>query len=117
MFGPLSRTRAVLFSTTLLTATTGCLLYFTGTSPLTFGAAFLTVMSGLGSAWRFVLTESCITRVQLLWAARLRDRHEEQSALPYTPVAALRAAETPPPPPPPPPDLKPRHRIRAERAR
>jgi len=111
MFGPMPRTRALLFSTTLLTAATGCLLYFTGTSPLAFGAAFLTVMSGIGSAWRFVLTENCVTRIQFLWAARLRDRREELSALPYTPVPALRAAEVPPP------DVNPPHRTRTERTR
>lgn len=118
MFGPMSRTRALLFSTTLLTASTGALLYFTGTSALTFGAAFLTVMAGLGSACRFVLTENCITRIQFLWAARLRDRREAAAALPYTSVPALRAAEVPAPSPPSPsPDVNPPHRIRAERTR
>src|SRR5918999_3669843 len=82
MFGPLPRTHAVLFSTTVLTATAGCLFYFTGASALALTTAFLGIMSGLGSAWRFVLTESCVTRIQMLWAARLRDRREGAAALP-----------------------------------
>src|SRR5918999_4750569 len=63
MFGPLNRTHALLASTSLLTAVTLGALYVTGTSPLALGAAFLTIMSGLASAWRFILTESCIARI------------------------------------------------------
>jgi hypothetical protein len=109
MFGPLNRTHALFASTTLLTAATGGLLYATGISPLAFGAAFLTIMSGLGSAWRFILTESCITRVQLLWAARMQRQRERATAFPAPSIAALRALEVPPP------DLTPAPRARAER--
>jgi hypothetical protein len=111
MFGPLSRTRAVLFSTTLLTATALGLFYFTGVSPLSVGAAFLSIMSGLGSVWRFVLTESCITRVQLIWAARMSGRSDVISGPPHRSLPALRAVEVPPP------DLTPPQRIPAERKR
>jgi hypothetical protein len=111
MFGPLSRTRAVLFSTTLLTATALGLFYFTGVSPLSVGAAFLSIMSGLGSVWRFVLTENCITRVQLIWAARMSGRSDVISVPPHRSIPALRPVEVPPP------DLTPPQRIPAERKR
>jgi hypothetical protein len=109
MFGPLNRTHAVLASATFLSAVTGGLLYLTGVSPLAVGAAFATIMSGLGSAWRFVLTESCITRVQLLWAARLRQERESTTGFPAPAIAALRALEVPTP------DLSPPPRARVER--
>lgn len=109
MFGPLNRTHALLASTTLMTAVTGGLLYVTGISPLAFGAAFLTIMSGLGSAWRFILTENCITRIQLLWAER--QRRERDAALAFPSILALRPVEVPAP------DLSPPQRVRAERKR
>ena len=97
MFGPLNRTHALLASMTLMTAVTGGLLYATGISPLAFGAAFLTVMSGIGSAWPFILTESCITRIQMLWSGRVRSDSASQlaSTVPTASVAALRAVEAP----------------------
>ena len=76
MFGPLRRTRALLFSTTALTALAGGLLYTTGPSPLALAVAFVGIMSGLGSVCRFIVTENCITRVQLLWAARSPGQRE-----------------------------------------
>jgi hypothetical protein len=106
MFGPLNRTHALLASTTSRTALTATLLYATGTSPLAFGAAFLTIMSGLASAWRFILTENCITRIQLLWARRLGER---ATAVPAPLVSALRAVEVPAP------DLSPSPHAWAER--
>ena len=115
MFGPLNRTHALLASMTLMTAVTGGLLYVTGISPLAFGAAFLTIMSGIGSACRFILTESCITRIQLLWSGRVRRDSASQppTAFPTASVAALRAIEVPTP------DLDPGppQRVRPERYR
>lgn len=108
MFGPLNRTHALFASTTLLTALTGGLLYFTGISPLSFASAFLTIMSGLASAWRFILTESCITRIQMLWIGRQRER-ERADAFPITSIAALRALEVPTP------DLTPPQRVREQK--
>ncbi len=93
MFGPLSRTKALLFSTTALTALAGGLLYTTGASPAALTAAFVAIMSAIGSSWRFVLTESCVTRVQLLWAARGRGGERGLSSLPDTSSPVLRAAE------------------------
>jgi hypothetical protein len=111
MFGPLPRTHALLFSTTLLTAAAVALLYFTGLSPLSLGAAFLSIMSGLASVCRFVLTENCVTRVQMLWTARMRGRADLPSALPHPTVSTHRALEVPPP------DLTPPQRVTAERNR
>ena len=72
MFGPLRRMHAFLFSTTALTVAASAALYtHASVGPL---LAFLAVMSGLGSVCRFVLTENCVTRVQMLWAARERGR-------------------------------------------
>ena len=109
MFGPLNRTHAVTASVTTLSALTAGLLYFTGVTPLAVGAAFATIMSGLASAWRFILTESCITRIQLLWTARLHRERERATVLPAASIPALAALEVPTP------DLSPPYRSRAER--
>lgn len=91
MFGPLPRTPAMLASTGSLTVATAALFYVTGASPVALLAAFLSIMSGIGSAWRLVLTESCITRIQLLWSAR---RHERRApALPSPAPPFLRSVE------------------------
>jgi hypothetical protein len=111
MFGPLPRTRALLFGTTALTVIAGALLYTTGASPLALTVAFAGIMSALGSVCGFVLTESCITRIQLLWTARIGARRDAPSALPHSSVPALRALEVPAP------DLSPPQRITAERKR
>jgi hypothetical protein len=99
MIGPLPRTHAFLVSTTALTVLAAVALYTH--APLGPLAAFLAVMSGVGSLCRFVLTENCITRVQMLWAARQQARE----ALPprHASAPALRAAELPPLNPSPPP--------------
>lgn len=111
MFGPLPRTRALLFSTAALTAIAGGLLFTTGASPLALTVAFAGIMSALGSVCGFVLTENCITRVQMLWTARLSTRRDAPSALPHPSIPALRAVEVPAP------DLSPPQRITAERKR
>ena len=100
MFGPLPRTKALLLSTTALTALAGGLLSTTGASPAALTAAFVAIMSAIGSGWRFVLTESCITRVQLLWAARARRQDliaPPQASAPELLAAEVAVAELPPP--------------------
>jgi hypothetical protein len=93
MFGPLRRMHSFLVSTTALTVLAGAALYtHAPAAPL---LAFVAVMSGLGSTCRFVLTENCVTRVQMLWAARQRGREAIPS--PHTSGPALRAAEVPQP--------------------
>jgi hypothetical protein len=111
MFGMLSRTRALLVSTTVLTALGGGLLYTTGASPLALTVAFAGIMSAFGSVCRFVLTENCITRIQLLWMARKSAWREVPSAVPRPSIPALRAVEVPSP------DLSPPQRVAAERKR
>jgi hypothetical protein len=106
MFGPLPRTRAFLLGTTTLTALAGAALYtHADFAPI---VAFVAVMSGLGSVCRFVLTENCITRVQMLWAARQRGG-EPVSLSAHASVPAIRAVEVPPP------DLPPPQLVAAER--
>ncbi len=111
MFGPLPRTRAMLLSTTVLIAAAGSLLYATGSNPLSLTVAFLGIMSALGSVCGFVVTESCITRVQLLWAARMSGRRDVAPPFPATFAPALRAAEAPAP------DLAQAERAPVERTR
>jgi hypothetical protein len=72
MFGPLRRMHSFLVSTTGLMVLAGGALYMHApAAPL---LAFVAIMSGLGSVCRFVITENCVTRVQMLWAARQRAR-------------------------------------------
>jgi len=98
MFGMLPRTNAVVVSTTAMTALAGGLLYATGTSSAALIASFLAIMSGFGTAWRFMVTENCVTRVQMLWAARLAARGVMASPLaPAVSPPVLRAVEVPPP--------------------
>ena len=111
MFGPLPRTRALLLSTTVLTALAGGLLYTTGASPLALTVAFAGIMSALGSVCGFVLTENCITRIQLLWMARRGAWRDVPSRVLHPSIPALRAVEVPAP------DLTPPPRIAAERKR
>jgi len=93
MFGPLRRMHAFLAGTTALTIAAGAALYTH--APVAPLLAFLAVMSGVASVCGFVLTENCITRVQLLWAARQRAGGEVGSSAvrPSTPAPMLRAAE------------------------
>jgi hypothetical protein len=106
LFGPLNRTHAVQLSTTVLTGSAAALLFLTGASPVALFVALLGIMSGLASVWRFILTENCITRVQMLWAMRRRTREEADAVLSPPSVPALRPVEVPPP------DLNPPHRIK-----
>jgi hypothetical protein len=90
MFGPLARTKALLAGAAALTALAGGLLYTTGASPAALTAALVAVMSGLASVCGFVLTENCITRVQMLWAARTAGRRDVAALPSATSHPALR---------------------------
>jgi hypothetical protein len=105
MFGPLNRTHAVQLSTTLLTLTTGALFYFTGASPLALFVGLLGIMSGLASVWRFILTENCVTRIQMLWAMR---KQRDEGVLFSASIPAVRGVEVPSA------DLTPPHLIKVE---
>ena len=80
MFGPLARSRSMFLNTVAAALVAGGLFYETGASALAFTVAFLGLLSAAATVCRFVLTESCITRVQLLWAARLKSRGDLLSA-------------------------------------
>ena len=106
MFGPLRRMHAFLVGTTGLTLLAGAALYTNASfGPL---ASFVAVMAGIGSVCGFVLTESCITRVQMLWAGRQGSRQAIAPA--HVSAPALRAVEIPPPNPGPPPLATAKHR-------
>jgi hypothetical protein len=111
IFGPLPRTNELLLTLTGLTALVGGLFYLTGPTPAVLTVGFASMMAAAAQVCRFVLTESCITRVQLLWAARMGGRRDVPSALPPVPTPTLRALEVPAP------DLSPPQRLTAERKR
>ena len=80
-FGALERTRA-----TAVTIGGGALgaatfLAFAGLTPATVAAGFLVGLAGAYDVMRYVLTESTVTRVQTLWAAR----HAGVAAAPAAP--------------------------------
>jgi hypothetical protein len=97
MFGPLARSRAVMLNTMATALVAGGFFYETGASALALTVAFLGLLSAAGTVCRFVLTESCVTRVQLLWAARLRGRRDLLSELQPAALPPLRAVEVPTP--------------------
>ncbi len=114
IFGPLPRTTDLLLTLTGLTALVGGLFYFAGPTPATLTAGFGGVMAAAAQVCRFVLTESCITRVQLLWATRLAGPRDVASFVSPPPIApSLRALEVPPPDL----ELNPPQRVRSERKR
>ncbi len=101
MFGMVPRTRAFLLTTAVLTALAAGALY-TGVGHVALAAVFVGVMSGFGSVCRFVLTENCITRVQMVWAARHGVAEGITAPLAGQVPPALRAVDVPPPDPTPP---------------
>jgi hypothetical protein len=107
--GPLPRTGELLLTMSALTALVGGLFYTVGATPAALTAAFGGIMVAAAQVCRFVLTESCITRIQLLWAGHLGVRRDASPVLPHPSIPVLRAVEVPPP------DLSPTQRIKAER--
>jgi hypothetical protein len=112
-FGPLPRTSELLLTFGGLTALVGNLFYVVGATPAALTAGFAGVMIAAAQVCRFVLTESCITRLQLLWAARMGGRRDVPSVSPPPLTPSLRALEVPPPDL----DLNPPQRVRTERKR
>jgi hypothetical protein len=114
IFGPLPRTTDLLLTLGGLTALVGGLFYVVGSTPAALIAGFAGVMIAAAQVCRFVLTEGCITRVQLLWAARMGGRRGDMASVSPPPLTpSLRALEVPPPDP----DLNPPQRLRTERKR
>ena len=72
MFGPLPRTRALLLSTTVLTALAGGLLYTTGASPLALTVAFAGIMIMLASP-----VDAGPTLPTIAWQAQLLSKKEK----------------------------------------
>ncbi len=66
-FGFVPRTRATLMTTTIVVLGIPALFVLGGISPTNLGFAFLGVLSLVHECTRYVLTESAITRVQMVW--------------------------------------------------
>jgi hypothetical protein len=66
-FGFVPRTRATLMTTTIVVLGIPALFILGGITPTNLGFAFLGVLSLVHEATRYVLTESAITRVQMIW--------------------------------------------------
>jgi hypothetical protein len=65
-FGPFSRTGGLLTTSAGASAVVGATVFTLGVTPLAFLAGFLGVVAVAHDACRFVLTESCVTRLQQL---------------------------------------------------
>jgi hypothetical protein len=69
-FGPLRRQHSSALTLGGASAVVVGALALTGVGALAIGAAFVGVMLAARDVGRYVVTEGCITRIQLLWAAR-----------------------------------------------
>ena len=65
-FGPFSRTTGLAVTSTASAGVVGVTVFTLGVTPLAFFAGFLGLMTLAHDACRFVLTESCISRLQQL---------------------------------------------------
>ena len=63
-FGFIPRDRATRLTLIVMTAVTAAFLLDTGVTPLSLLIGFVSVMSSVSTGIRYMLTESCITRVQ-----------------------------------------------------
>ncbi len=69
-FGPLRRQHSSALTLGGASAAVVGTLALTGVGVLSLGAAFVALMLAARDVGRYVVTEACITRLQLLWAAR-----------------------------------------------
>jgi hypothetical protein len=69
-FGPLRRQHSTALTLGGASAAVVGALALTGVGPIALGAAFIGVMLAARDVGRYVVTEGCVTRLQLLWAAR-----------------------------------------------
>lgn len=96
-FGPLRRQHSSVLTIGGASAVVMGALALTGVGALAFGAAFVGLMLAARDVGRYVTTEGCMTRLQLLWAARteptLRLR-TAQRPLGTGPTATTRARES-----------------------
>lgn len=77
-FGPFSRTGGLLATSTGASAVVGATLFTVGVTPVALFAGFVGVVALAHDACRFVLTESCVTRLQQLIVdlERVQQSHE-----------------------------------------
>lgn len=69
-FGPLRRHHSSALTLGGTSAVVVGALAVTGFGPLALGAAFLGVMLAARDVGRYVVSEGCLTRLQMLWTAR-----------------------------------------------
>jgi hypothetical protein len=69
-FGPFRRQHSTALTLGGASAVVVGALALTGVGAMALGAAFLGVMLAARDVGRYVATEGCVTRLQLLWAAR-----------------------------------------------
>lgn len=93
-FGPFRRQHSTALTLGGASAAVVGALALTGVGAIAVGAAFLGVMLAARDVGRYVTTEGCVTRLQLLWAARTAGavRAPSHSALGITSGRPTRAA-------------------------
>jgi hypothetical protein len=69
-FGPLRRQHSSALTLGGASAVVIAALAFTGVGALALGASFVGVMLAARDVGRYVVTEGCLTRLQMLWTAR-----------------------------------------------
>lgn len=69
-FGPFRRQHSTALTLGGASAAVVAALALTGVGALALGTAFIGVMLAARDVGRYVVTEGCVTRLQLLWAAR-----------------------------------------------
>ena len=69
-FGPFRRQHSTALTLGGSSAAVVGALALTGVGPIALAAAFIGVMLAARDVGRYVVTEGCVTRLQLLWAAR-----------------------------------------------
>ena len=94
-FGPLRRQHSSALTIGGASAVVVGALALTGVGALALGAAFVGVMLAARDVGRYVATEGCMTRLQLLWAARTEPALRIRSTAPSlgpgrTPTARAR---------------------------
>ena len=90
-FGPFGRSRALLLGAVGLPAAVATAFATLGAAPISLAAAAGAVAYLLSDAYRLVLTEGCITRLQLLWAGRTAASRPEAALAPGVTGARLGA--------------------------
>lgn len=76
-FGPLQRATALLLGVVGIPSVVVAAFAAFGLEPMTLAASAGGIGYLFSDVYRLVLTESCMTRLQLLWAARAPDRNRE----------------------------------------